>query len=331
MGVVVIDSGISNIEKYNVVKFKNFVDDNSSNVEDQNGHGTYCAEIISKINPSVELYIMKVLDDYACGKTENVIKALETLCSENISQHVICMSLSSANATYMEEMDMLCQQLTKRNNVIVAAADNNQAVKSIPASFKYVIGVNGIIMHDNGYWFDRNKEIQYIGDVTPAFLEDLVGGYKMFGGNSKIVAELSARLDNQFEGTLSFDKVIKYLQQYCLKSEWDTLEIVNGRKIDESNFLVNKTKRCSDIFYKVEDIVLKYLNITQKEIQSETLHKYMFPDDYYNILKKIENTLNIIIDYKKIQFKEFNSIYSLVERINQIYRKGEKYNDNRSV
>ena len=110
-----------------------------------------------------------------------------------------------------------------------------------------------------------------------------------------------------------------------------TYAIVNGRKIDESNFLVNKTKRCSDIFYKVEDIVLKYLNITQKEIQSETLHKYMFPDDYYNILKKIENTLNIIIDYKKIQFKEFNSIYSLVERINQIYRKGEKYNDNRSV
>lgn len=324
MGVVVIDSGISNIEKYNVVKFKNFVDDNCSNVEDRNGHGTYCAEIISKINPSAELYIMKVLDNYACGKIENVIKALKTLCSENISQYVICMSLSSENGIYTEEMSMLCQQLTKQNNVIVAAADNNQGVRSIPASFKYVIGVNGTIMHNKGYWFDRNKEIQYIGDVTPVFLEDLVGGYKMFGGNSKIAAELSAKLDYQFGGTLSFDEVIKYLQRHCLKSDWGTLEIVNGRKIDKNNFLIYKTENCSNIFYKVEDIVLKYLKITQEEIQSETLHKYMFPDDYYNILKKIENTLNISIDYKTIQFEEFNSIYSLVERINRKYRKGEK-------
>lgn len=149
--IAILDSGIDYSESINVVKRKNFMEDEISPLyEDNTGHGTAIAGIIASsgengtvkgINPCVDIYSARVLDADNKAPISRVVEAIYWAIEENVD----IISISFGTTQYSK---ILHNAIIKAaaNGILIFAASGNQGenVKSnveYPAAFNEVVAV----------------------------------------------------------------------------------------------------------------------------------------------------------------------------------------------
>lgn len=149
VGVAILDTGVfPHIDlKRNIIKFKDFVNDNNDAYDD-NGHGTHVGGIIAGngissygeycgIAPDSNLICIKVLDNKGDGNTNDVLKALDYIIrnKEKYGIKIVNISIGSIPRANSGERTRLIQGVEKAWDnglcVIVAAGNNGPAPMTV--------------------------------------------------------------------------------------------------------------------------------------------------------------------------------------------------------
>lgn len=149
--VAILDSGVDYTDDIDVYMRRNFIsgeDEISVLYEDLCGHGTSVAGIIAAkdngegitgINPSVQLYSARILDENRQAPVSRVVEAIDWA----IEQEVDIINISFGTRTDSEAMHAAIQRAYAAGILIVAAAGNNGVVE-YPAAYEEVIAVGAI-------------------------------------------------------------------------------------------------------------------------------------------------------------------------------------------
>ncbi|MGD6847295.1 S8 family serine peptidase [Rossellomorea aquimaris] len=153
VSIAILDTGIS---KHQDIKIKGGINiiDKSLSYEDDNGHGTFLAGIISNISPMAEIYAVKVLKEDQTGTYEGIASGIDWAIENNID--VILMSFGG-----MKDSVVLKNAIRKAydENIILIASTGNTALSNniitYPAKYQEVIAV-GAITKENKTWIGSN-------------------------------------------------------------------------------------------------------------------------------------------------------------------------------
>ncbi|MDE7327561.1 MAG: S8 family peptidase [Lachnospiraceae bacterium] len=149
--VAILDSGVDYTEDIDVYMRKNFIpgEDNISVIyEDISGHGTSVAGIIAAkdndegitgINPSVQLYSARILDENKQAPASRVVAAIDWA----IEQDVDIINISFGTTVDSQEIHAAIKRAYDAGILIVAAAGNNGVVE-YPAAYDEVIAVGAV-------------------------------------------------------------------------------------------------------------------------------------------------------------------------------------------
>lgn len=150
-------------------KFYKTIIDDSNNIDDNAGHGTFCAGVVSSDNenisvaPEAELYIAKVLDDKGNGTIETIVAGIQWAISEDV--HIISMSFG-----YTGDMNPFIkaamEAALKKDIILVCAAGNEGPYKnsiSSPGNFVKIITVGACDKNDTvAYFSSRGAQLDFI-------------------------------------------------------------------------------------------------------------------------------------------------------------------------
>ncbi len=326
--IAIIDSGIDTKNKY-LMKYvkdgKSFILNDSldaiiegTDIKDNNGHGTSCAYTILRRNENIEIFPIKVVDKSGRTNSECVLKALEFLKGSDIK--LINVSLSTVNFKYKEKYLNTCNQLTSEGKIIIASMDNRYR-DSLPSILPSVVGVRGKNFGPtDNYLYDKEKEVQCTCSnhaiIVPGIKEQVL---EFFRENSKATALMTANISK----LLNTDISLNFSQ---------VNEILNNNQM-KSNLIVNDSnqfyKKCNEkIDYDLKSKIYELYELIKKTYKSDNLdvefiyENPLFNDktkmnkyNFYKFLYAIEDKFNKKIDYDKISYRTFNSIYSLIDAI----------------
>lgn len=149
--IAIIDSGIDFNESINVVERMNFLDDDISPLfEDNTGHGTAIAGIIASngcdnalkgINPNVEIYSARVLDDNNKAPISRIVEAIYWAMDNDVK----IINMSFGTRTYSEVLHNAIKAAEEKGILMFAASGNEGNSKEskveYPAAFKEVVAV----------------------------------------------------------------------------------------------------------------------------------------------------------------------------------------------
>lgn len=148
--VAIIDSGINFSTDLNVVERMNFIPDDECLVlyEDISGHGTAVAGIvgaldneegITGINPGVELYSARVLDDMLEAPVERIVEAIDWA----IEQDVDIINMSFGIEKSVAELEAAIERAAEAGILLIAASGDGDKV-AYPAAYDEVIAVGSV-------------------------------------------------------------------------------------------------------------------------------------------------------------------------------------------
>ncbi|MBO5303398.1 MAG: S8 family serine peptidase [Lachnospiraceae bacterium] len=145
--MAVLDSGVDYVSGINLAGYVNFVDEDeiSPIYQDMTGHGTGIASIIAGngetgiygVNPEVELYSVKIMDDNNMVPLSRVIQGIYW-CIEN-DMNIINMSFGTA--VYSQVLEQAVKDAYDAGILMVAAAGNGSGEVEYPAAFSEVMAV----------------------------------------------------------------------------------------------------------------------------------------------------------------------------------------------
>lgn len=171
--VAVIDSGIDWSEDIDVYERKDFISDDNDEMfvlfEDLYGHGTSVAGIIAAkdneigitgINPNVQLYSARVLDDQCKSPISRVVESIYWA----IEQDVDIINISFGTRTDSEALHKAIQDAYNSNILIIAAAGNHGIVE-YPAAYDEVMAVGSV--DTNGEVSDTSATGELLEVVAP--------------------------------------------------------------------------------------------------------------------------------------------------------------------
>lgn len=325
--VAVLDTGIDKEHEYlrnNIIGGIAFESTDeyiitSDKYDDKNGHGTACSSIIKKEFKGVEIFSVKVLDDDGKSNVQILEESLKYLLKTNI--RLINLSLSLLNNEMTHDLYEICNELERNNKIIVCSLANGFE-ESYPAIFDNVIGVKGFILEDeNSFWYNKHKKIQCIIDNNSYFYCDLNNSYKLFGKcNSQAAAKLTGKIARilSVDPDISIENLNQKLESLAKRNSWSKYNLKSSKRYP--NLKNNIYKNDDKIFMTVTDIVIKILRLNKydhKLNQYGLFNKHigLNYDTCFDILKEIEEQLNIKIDYMSICRYDFMSIYTLTKLI----------------
>ena len=318
MNIAIIDSGININNKHiahTILDGISICSENeltSSDFTDLNGHGTYCAEIITRICPQAKFIIVKILNSNNQGSSECLLKALKYL--ENRDVDIINMSLSTYHHDFREQLQKACERLHSKGVVMVSSLANH-AKSSYPAVFNNVLGVRGkIFLGERDYIYCPDQSIQCIASSVPVLVNDLDGKYTFFGGNSKataiitgILAELLCRDKKKTDINSLFAAHSESLKNKNLDIPLDI-----GKKITLSEELYKEAE-----FKRLVNIVRNCLNIPECNVQLLYENSLLNPifnaskRDLGSIISAIESEWRISFNREKITLLNIETIDKL--------------------
>lgn len=335
--IVIIDSGIDTKNNYlmhNVIGGLGFVYDKenksvvkSDNYEDENGHGTSCAAIIKRMAQDIGMFIIKVLDKEAKTSSKVLIECLKYLVDIDI--RVINLSVATVEESYREEFYEVCSFLCSKGKILICSCDNRND-RSLLAVLPSVIGVKGSDLgNPNYFWFNHEYEIQCVADILPVFILTINNVYRLFGGNSKATAEISGIIANILSEnpSVTFNQLNEILESKAQRIAWTNADIVNKLDVFEEIGSYSKDYNKNELKL-IEDIIIRSLNLNNEASSLLYSRKLYHPQigidniNCYKIVKDIENTFDIKLNYDLISLRTFNSIFSLLAFIQR-----EKDND----
>ncbi len=152
--VAVLDTGVTATDDIDVVERVNFIsgeEDVNPLYEDISGHGTSVASVIAAkdngigvtgINPNVDLYSVKILDDEKKASLSRVIQGIYWCMEHNID----IINMSFGTTVESEILEKVIKEADEQGILMIAAAGNKGAVSGestieYPAAFDEVIAV----------------------------------------------------------------------------------------------------------------------------------------------------------------------------------------------
>ena len=130
--IAIIDTGVNNITDISgrVLSGYNFIN-NTNNVTDDNGHGTFISSIIASksnnsqgiagINDKVYILPIKILDSNGEGYLSDLIKGIQYAIDQNAS----IINLSLATSSYDSTLNTVIEKAYQRGIIVVAASGNS--------------------------------------------------------------------------------------------------------------------------------------------------------------------------------------------------------------
>lgn len=323
--VAVIDSGIDINNYYlkeSIIGGINFscIDNNvisSTNIRDENGHGTACCSIIKNINHESKIYVVKILNKDAKGNSRCLLEALKHLLEIDVS--LINLSLSVNNLECLSELKDICDLLSKQGKIIVASLDNRKD-NSYPACFNNVFGVRGYGFEKRDiYWYNDKANIQCISDNTPVLIAGKEDKFTILGGNSKASACFSGILLLTLKDlqSCSFKDINKKLLSGAICTSWEDSDIQFTRIVHK--YIVDKRDN-----YNKNDIDQVIYNLGLSEENKKLVYTTSLFAPTFRLgqerCKKVFN--NILSDYNinlpksvNVPVSIFESIYTLMDFI----------------
>lgn len=314
--VAVIDSGIDinfkefknqNIKSLNINTYETNID----SIKDFNGHGTACAAEIFRINPSVDINIIKVLNENSQSSVKALIKSIE-YASDIEDVRLISLSCSTFKDKYLDDFKKIIEYANRKNKLLICSSDNSNKC-SYPSYMDGVIGVQRCNAKINRYWFNKNLNIQCVCEANHRLLPSKDGKYKLFGGNSYSTAYfcgLVSKLlkeNNQIENKQIIDIIAKNSDKeiWCKKDMYrkeNLKEDYRNKKYD-----YHKLKILKDIITKFSKEKNKY----EEYVEELPIYNIVGLDNVYELIKNIEKEVNKNIIYNEVTYKDLLSIYSL--------------------
>lgn len=324
MKVAILDSGISNRNREGCNNVESYYEDDGI---DKFGHGDYVFQIIKRISgENTEIDIVKILDDRGRGSIEGIIDGLMYSLENDIN--IINLSLSFAEEVEFAKrvllQDIITELLFQKKYIICAAENKKYDEKSIPASIDGVYGVYGaLIQNEKGYYYDKKRKIQILGNATPVIVYDAKGNRKLFRGNSKATAIISALAVKYMKNNKNDLETI--LQQNAISCCWKTSEI---EKI-ESWTLKQERPDCyrsegKEIYSMIEEYKLKH-KITGSVLSKKIMIDGVVCNNYHflDIISFIEKQLGVIFLNDSIKMTDFRNEDVMVEAILNRWKKFE--------
>lgn len=168
--IAVLDSGIND----NISVLKGKVKDryntlsNSTLTNDQLGHGTMVASIISSspneytisgVNPYAELYDVQVLNEMGIGEVSNIVKGIEWAIEKQVDIINISFGVSDAD----ESLEQVIYKALSSNIVVVAAAGNTFGLTvEYPAKYEGVYSISAVDENLKLYSHSARGKIDYV-------------------------------------------------------------------------------------------------------------------------------------------------------------------------
>ena len=159
--VAIVDTGINSAhEVFLNTKNESSIDyegayhyvNNSTDVEDDNGHGTMTAgTVIESSSDNVKVVPLKVMDSYGRGSLSNTMRAIRDIYPSvdiiNLSLGLPDVDPSNNNAITPSEREVfesLLSEVAASGTIVVAAAGNEKSSVSYPASSSYTLAASSV-------------------------------------------------------------------------------------------------------------------------------------------------------------------------------------------
>lgn len=239
--VVIIDSGIDNIEQYNGInirqKGKKFYINND--FRDELGHGTQMLNLISKHNRNIEFFIVKICSQDNIDINEDILIYALNYVYENIDCDIINLSLSIPcinDYDSYNRLSKICKKLYLKNIIIVCAFDNLGSL-SYPACLETVVGVTADIACNKitDYVVIDDKYINIGGRGINETVKSINGKNTIVSGNSVACAHISGIISNLLSENIEINNIKQFLIN---KSSFDIKKFKKGE--NNSNFQKEK-------------------------------------------------------------------------------------------
>ncbi|MFV0560578.1 MAG: S8 family serine peptidase [Enterococcus sp.] len=291
--------------------------------EDSNGHGTNIASVITKENPNIEIYPIKIFDVH--GQTSLLILEKALLIANSLNVDLINLSLSILDKFASTDLEKICQKIIDEGKIIISSQSNTNK-KSYPAYFRSCIGVRGHILEStSSYWFNPYKRIQVVIDSEPFFHASLNGKYTMFGkSNSYASAKFSGVISKIIERNDIYDieKIYELLKKDASKNWWANYHLRHSYRFPEFKIFEEKSHN-KKLAKSIEKILLNYLKLAnEKTLHFHSLYsqenglKY---EQCFDLILQLESYFNLSIrEYSEISRGDFYSFARIVELV-QLY------------
>jgi len=262
--IILLDTGIDTKAFKNcLVGGKHFFVEGHSiycddNFDDDNGHGSACAYTIKSIFPTVKFYAIKILDKNA----ETIYPILETALEYclDLEYRLINLSLAMIDNRVNGKFSKLCDKLKDKGKVLLSSVHNGHS-ESYPASYQSVIGIRGSrLITPEHYWYNSNKSIQCVADITPCFTDRSLEKYFLFGGNSKacaLVCGLLMKATENNDSTVDFYSASSVLEKNAQRKLWTEKDINTSTAMlmEDDNFIYDDT-----VLNRIRQILCEIMN-----------------------------------------------------------------------
>ena len=262
--IAIIDSGVSPHLDLNIKEHVDFTNDNTfiPILNDNSGHGTGIAGIINcqpdsrgyiGINPSAEIYSLKVLDSNNSAKVSTVIEAIEWCINNDIN--IINMSFG------MDESSVALHHIINKayqNNIIMVASSGNNGTVQYPAKYEEVISVGSVDSNGSLSEFSATAEIMAPGEAVCSTA--LFEGYSEYNGTSYSAAHVTGAISR----LVAIDKTksvafIRNLLKTCASTNEFGINILNLKNcIDNYQYFSEIYTDTSEITHLQESDVNYY-------------------------------------------------------------------------
>lgn len=279
--VVVVDSGVnynSTLEGIKILKCIKVTSKNDAfcfeevmlnDVSDEVGHGTSVVSILHRYAPDVEFIIVKAFYNENEINSNVLINILQYI-NDNIECDLINMSCGCTRVENVYEMEKICNALTSKGVVIIAAFSNEGEI-SYPASLENVIGVDYSLscFSPKEYYYIENSNVNIRGVGYPQKLPIREGEYKLQSGSSFVVPHIAGMILKQKE------KINCRIAKEILKA--GAKEIINFNLNSIETPLFNINKAAIFPYSKETDVLLRFQHLLNFEIDSVLCTKYQLP------------------------------------------------------
>ncbi|GFI23906.1 minor extracellular protease Epr [Lachnospiraceae bacterium] len=327
MKIAIIDSGVEKKYKNNEsivggCTFK-YVQNNIVFIKDEyideNGHGTNTFQILQHYGDEKNTYyIVKILDKNNETSIEILIQALKYLMQSDIDIIHLSLAIVEENFLGMMELKQICNNIFKKNKLLICAQKNKTNIPSYPAAFESVIGVNSI--YTNSYddiWYNSFQTIQCYANAVAKLVEGLDGKYVFFGGTSKSAAVVTGMVSKSMEIEKNYD-VQDILYRLAVRHKWDIDSDVDSSK-EFRNYNYERSirqKYSSEAYSLVNRVLCEFLN---KEAQIDCFKPlseqniFLDGEKCYTFLKALEKEFSVEIDLANIFYTSVYSFNSIID------------------
>jgi len=190
----------------------------SENYNDENGHGTACAEIILRLAPDIEIYPVKIFGKQI-ETSINILQRALFWAIEN-KMNLIHLSLGTVLEEALKPIYYACE-VAKKNRISIISSQANNTNYSYPAVFENVISVvsgqfeTGFDFEVEGKNYNEYKA-KGIYDDTLTLSENRI---KMAGNSfaAPNITAISALVLEKY-GIIEIDKLRNILDQLAINS-----------------------------------------------------------------------------------------------------------------